>query len=118
MINGLSRNTASMSGASNENEPGLGKSLLVVILMAAGYHLLIGGVALGVGIAIDYFSSISWVVATAIAYFAIRLCIEGIDLFADLLGVRCPSCKRRIKTSRPIKCEECGGAAMLARKKS
>lgn len=81
------------------------------------YHLIIGIVALLIGFLVATFSEISWYIAALISYLGLRLVVEGTDAFSELRSTRCTACKRKIRTSKPIKCEECGGAAQLVGKK-
>ena len=81
------------------------------------YHLILGIVALLIGILVATFSEIPWYVAALISYLGIRLVLEGFDAFSGLRSTRCTECNRKIMTSNPIKCEECGGAARLVGKK-
>ena len=81
------------------------------------YYAIVVIVALLIGVLIATFSEVPWYVAALISFLGIRFGIEGIDAVSGLRGARCTECKRKIKTSKPIKCEECGGAAQLAGKK-
>lgn len=81
------------------------------------YYLVLGGIAVLLGLLVAAFSEISWYVAAVIAYLAIRLVLEVTGAIQESRPVRCTECKGKIMTSRPIKCEECGGAARLAGKK-
>ncbi len=80
------------------------------------YHVVIIAVALIIGILVGAFSDFEWHFAALVSYFGIRLVLEGLDAFSGWQATRCPTCKRKIKTSRPINCEACGGAAQLVRK--
>jgi hypothetical protein len=84
---------------------------------ALAYHAVIILVALLAGYFIGAFLNIEWYFTALISYFGIRMIIEGVDAFSGLTAKRCPICRRKIKTSRSIKCEECGGAAQLFREK-
>ena len=77
------------------------------------YHLIVGIVALLIGFLVATFSEIPWHVAALISYLGLRLVVEGIDAFAGPRSTRCTACNRKIRTSKPIKCGECGGAARL-----
>jgi hypothetical protein len=80
------------------------------------YHAVIIVVALIIGLLVDAFSDFEWHIAALVSYFGIRLLLEGLDEFSGFTTTKCPTCRKKIKTSRPIKCEECGGAAQLVRK--
>jgi hypothetical protein len=79
--------------------------------------LLLGAIAVLIGLVVAAFTEIPWYAAAVITYLVLRLMIQTLDALSGLRGVRCPACKRKILTSNPIKCEECGGAARLAGKK-
>jgi len=81
-------------------------------------HAVMITIALIIGFLVDAFSDFAWHFSALVAYIGIRLVIEVLDVFSDWKTTRCPICKRKIKTSRPIKCEECGGAAQLVRKQN
>lgn len=64
-----------------------------------------------------WLAGVNWLVALLFSYLGINLAIETIDVLLGLRGIRCPKCKRRIKTSRAIKCTDCGGRAELTVKR-
>ena len=70
-------------------------------------------VACALGTIVWWLLGYDWLFSTAISYVAIGFLMASAEVFYDLRGVRCPKCNRRIKTSRPVKCGECGGAAQL-----
>lgn len=81
------------------------------------YHLILGACALVIGLLVATFSEIEWYFAALISYLGLRLVLGGIDAFSGLRSARCQECNRKIMTSKPIKCEECGGAGRLVGKK-
>jgi hypothetical protein len=80
------------------------------------YHFIIGLVAILIGLVVAAFSDVPWYLGAVFSYLGIKILIGGLDCFAEWKPTRCPACRRKIKTSNPIKCEECGGAAQLAGK--
>ena len=80
------------------------------------YNLIVVTVALLIGFQVAAFPGIPGYVAILISYLGIRFLLEGIEVFSGLRNTRCTGCKGRIKSSKPIKCEECGGAAQLVGK--
>ena len=63
------------------------------------------------------FVDVNYWLAFFILSFGSYAIIEIFDIIQMIRPVRCLSCKRKIKTSRPLKCEECGGPAKLSSKK-
>jgi hypothetical protein len=81
------------------------------------YHLIMGIAAVLIGLLFAAFTETQWYVAALISYLVLRLVGEGFDAFSGLRSTRCTECHRKIMTSNPIKCVECGGAARLVGKK-
>ena len=75
-------------------------------------HVILVIVALLAGFLVAAFSDVEWYLAALIAYLGIRLIVASLDLFTDLSAIKCPQCRKAITTSRPVRCTECGGAAL------
>jgi len=82
----------------------------VILLL---FHAALALVALAIGYVVSLFTEIEWWFGALISYLVMRFITATVDAFGGLRSVRCPSCRRRIQTSRAIKCHECGGAAKL-----
>ena len=78
------------------------------------YHAMVVAAASLLGWGATAFLEVSWWVAVFFAYLGIRLIVEGFDVASELRRLKCPRCRRKIMTSLPVPCEECGGAARLA----
>lgn len=81
--------------------------------MATLFYGAIALVALLIGLLVAAISDVSWLIATIFTFIGIRLVIEGADAIIGLKSTRCPECRRKIKTSKPVKCVDCGGPALL-----
>ena len=84
--------------------------------MALVYRLILVAVALLVGWLVSSLTSIQWYIAAIVTYLVLRFIIEGIDALSSSKSTRCPKCNKKILTSNPVPCEECGGAAKLSGK--
>ena len=82
----------------------------------AAYFLILGIVALLLGLLVATVADIRWEVAAVISYLGLRLVLELPGALRGLRSTRCTECHRKIMTNNPIKCEECGGAARLVGK--
>lgn len=97
------------------------RDFLMLLVFGATFSLLwklvIVVVAGMVATLLWWLAGVNWLIALVFSYLGINLAIEILDVFQDLRGIRCPQCKRRIKTSRAIKCTDCGGRAELTVKR-
>jgi DNA-directed RNA polymerase subunit RPC12/RpoP len=97
------------------------RDILMVLVFGATFSLLwklvILIVASLVATMVWWLADVNWLIALLFSYLGINLALETLDVFQDLRGIRCPKCKRRIKTSRAIKCTDCGGRAELTVKR-
>lgn len=78
------------------------------------YHAILVTASALLGSVATAFLEVSWWLAMSCAYLGIRLIVEGLDMATEFRRVKCPKCRRKIMTSMPVPCEECGGAARLA----
>ena len=89
---------------------------LLAFGVAAGliYHATLVAASALLGLVATAFLDVSWWVAVFCAYLGIRLIVEGLDMASEFRRVKCPKCRRKVMTSMPVPCGECGGAARLA----
>jgi hypothetical protein len=66
-----------------------------------------------IAIPVSWFVELNYAFIVMIAFFAIYLLVDLLDIFSEFKSTKCPECNRSIKTSLPVKCVECGGAALL-----
>ncbi|MBK1880617.1 hypothetical protein [Pelagicoccus mobilis] len=93
----------------------------IVTLIAGGaafwivYQLVLIGLSLLIGLIVSQFLSASYPVIVIFCYAGLRM-IEATLEIGGGTGAKCPECKRKIQTSRSVKCEVCGGAALITKK--
>lgn len=90
------------------------KGLALVASVLLLLQLAIVVAALVIGLVVSAFVDVPWYIAAVVAYCAIQALIHVGEGLHAWRAVRCPDCRRKIKTSKPIKCEMCGGPAQLA----
>jgi len=103
-----------------ENKLSVREILQVIFVMGGiglGFFLIKVAVVLVIAWLLSMFLDVSFLTTAIVAFLAISFVMALLDLLgedSETRGtVRCPQCDKKIKTSLPVKCVECGGAALL-----
>jgi len=96
-------------------------SVLLALIPAACAMALLNWVVIGL-----IFIGAAWLVSVAFDLPLHEAMIVSLGLYCFLgivwivystwRGIRCPQCRRRVKTQKPLRCSECGGPAQLVEK--
>ena len=72
-------------------------------------------VSIGVllGTIVWYFMDYPWLLCAGGGFAVVCAAMGVLETWGEFKKTKCPDCHRPIRTSKPIKCVECGGAAML-----
>jgi hypothetical protein len=96
-------------------------SVLLALIPAVCAMALLNKLVIGV-----IFIGAAWLVSVAFGLSLNSATILCLALFAvggvvwivysTWRGIRCPQCRRQVKTQKPLRCSECGGPAQLVEK--
>jgi hypothetical protein len=93
-------------------------SVLLALIPAVCAMALLNWVVIGL-----LFAGAAWLVSVAfdlplnsalILSFTFYVLVGVVwSVYSTWRGIRCPQCRRRVKTQKPLRCSECGGPAQL-----